>query len=161
MYHEDFYGLKRPSDATVYSSSPSPHNFPLVSKLHEFSLRHRLNDLRGRANALLTRFQAIAREGGLVSRIPSIATYSYPRADYFDMGDYEFAKQRAMFFDVGKDNCVQIAEQLTFWDAVLFKELRPYQCQGGIWGRRHKIVEERVYSVRATIDQVTSVRASS
>uniref|UniRef100_A0A915EJ94 Ras-GEF domain-containing protein n=1 Tax=Ditylenchus dipsaci TaxID=166011 RepID=A0A915EJ94_9BILA len=129
--------------------------FPLLNRLIDFSRSRNLYDLKYKARKVKERYKKVAVEGGLASQIPSISRYCYTTG--FDPNDYEYAQQRAQMFHVGKENVVQIAEQLSFWDAVLFRELRPYQCTGAIWGKRHKKSTESVYSVRATIDQFNAV----
>lgn len=102
----------------------------------------------------------------LSAQLPSLDQLAY--AFGYDPNEYsKNPKDRVKMFDVGKENCVQIAEQLTFWDAVscywflgyfpfqaLFKELLIHQCQGCVWTKRHKLSADRVYTVKATIDQV-------
>ena len=104
MYPEDFYD----TDA----------RFPLLARLVDFCRQHSLNDLKHKARKLRERFRRIAEEGGLSTQLPAIDRYVYA-LDY-DPNDYEYAMERANLFDIGKENCVQIAEQLTFWDAVRF-----------------------------------------
>ena len=129
-------------------------------------------DRKHKARKQKVLYKRVADEGGLagwksispvnfdlnytLGQIPSIARYGcFPSSNGFlsPEDEYRFAQQRALMFDGSRDNCVQIAEQLTFWDAVLFKELRLHQCQGAIWGKRHKAHVDTVFSVRATIDQ--------
>ncbi|CAD5229626.1 unnamed protein product [Bursaphelenchus okinawaensis] len=141
MYAEDFYENEK--------------KFNLLNKVIDFSKLHKWADLKVKARKLRERFRRVADEGGLASQIMGIAQYTYS-LDY-DPNDPNFAQEHAQRFDISKDNCVQIAEQLTFWDAILFREVRPFQCQGAIWGKRNKEHAENVYSVKATIDQFNSV----
>ncbi|VDD93518.1 unnamed protein product [Enterobius vermicularis] len=139
MYPEDFY---QPTN-----------DFNLLSRLLDFSRLHKLSDIKVKVQNLREVYRRVAAQGGLAAQLPSISqqifTHGYDAAS--------FMHQRTMMFDVGKENCVQIAEQLTYWDAELFKELLPQQCQGCVWSRRHKKGPETVYSVRATIDQFNAV----
>uniref|UniRef100_A0A7E4VGR1 Ral guanine nucleotide dissociation stimulator-like 1 n=1 Tax=Panagrellus redivivus TaxID=6233 RepID=A0A7E4VGR1_PANRE len=141
MYPEDFYD--------------QDGEFALLKRLMDFGKTNGLADLRTRAKRMRDRFKRIVEEGGLVSQLPSLDRYVFALG--YDSKDYLYSQERAKMFDVGKENCVQIAEQLTFWDAALFMELLPYQCQGGIWGRRNKAHPNTVFSVRATIDQFNAV----
>ncbi|KAI6227163.1 hypothetical protein M3Y95_00697500 [Aphelenchoides besseyi] len=131
------------------------NKFPLLVMVIDFARRHSLIDLKQKSRKLRDRFKLVAEDGGLTAHLPSIDQYVYS-LDY-DPNDMVYAQERAQMFDISKDNCVQIAEQLTYWDALLFRELRPYQCQGAIWGRRNKKHANNVYSVRATIDQFNAL----
>lgn len=141
MYPEDFY-------------EPSTH-FDSLVRILEFARLHKLSDVRSKARRLRESYKRIVAEGGLISQIPSMEQYVFSHG--YDATDYASCQERARLFDISKENCVQIAEQLTFWDAELFKELLPQQCQGSVWSRRHKKGPEAVYSVRATIDQFNAV----
>ncbi|VDM36538.1 unnamed protein product [Toxocara canis] len=141
MYPEDFY-------------EPNTDFVSLV-RLTDFARLHKISDIRSKARRLRDTYKRIAAEGGLVAQIPSMDQYVFSHG--YDPHDYLNCLERAKMFDVGKENCVQIAEQLTFWDAELFKQLLPQQCQGCVWSRRRKKGPEAVYSVRATIDQFNAV----
>uniref|UniRef100_A0A914ZFC8 Ral guanine nucleotide dissociation stimulator-like 1 n=4 Tax=Parascaris univalens TaxID=6257 RepID=A0A914ZFC8_PARUN len=141
MYPEDFY-------------EPNT-DFVSLLRLSEFARVHKIADIRSKARRLRETYKKVAAEGGLIAQIPSMDQYVFNNG--YDPNDYINCCERAKMFDVGKENCVQIAEQLTFWDAELFKELLPQQCQGCVWTRRRKKGPEAVYSVRATIDQFNAV----
>uniref|UniRef100_A0A914HAY1 Uncharacterized protein n=1 Tax=Globodera rostochiensis TaxID=31243 RepID=A0A914HAY1_GLORO len=159
--------------------------FPTLEALIDFARARALHDLKQKGKRVRERLRRMAHNGGLSAQLPSIGRYSFAITGYDPaapsssssssmpsssahsaalMDEDEryaralaLAQERAQMFDPGTDNVPQIAEQLTFWDAVFFRELRPYQCQGAIWGRRHKTGNGPVYSVRATIDQFNAV----
>lgn len=128
MYPEDFYD--------------PPNDFAMTTNLLDFGHRHRLSDLRAKTRKLREHFKRIQADGGLVGkiffftrclRIPSLShsnilfSAQLPSLDQlayafgYDPNEYtKNPKDRVKMFDVGKENCVQIAEQLTFWDAVCF-----------------------------------------
>lgn len=139
MYPEDFY---QPTN-----------DFEILSRLVDFSRIHKLSDIKIKVQNLREVYRRVAAQGGLAAQLPSMSQQIFTHG--YDIASY--VHQRTMMFDVGKENCVQIAEQLTYWDAELFKELLPQQCQGCVWSRRHKKGPETVYSVRATIDQFNAV----
>ncbi|CAJ0574666.1 unnamed protein product, partial [Mesorhabditis spiculigera] len=142
MYPEDFYSAET--------------DFAMLTNLLDFGLKHKMPDVRAKARKLRERFKLIASQGGMIAALPSLDQLAY--AFGYDHADYvNNARERAKMFDVGRGNCVQIAEQLTFWDAALFKELLTHQCQGCMWSKREKVKPEKVYTVKATIDQFNAV----
>ncbi|VDK42437.1 unnamed protein product [Anisakis simplex] len=141
MYPEDFY-------------EPNT-DFVSLMRLTEFARVNNITDIRSKAKRLREMYKRIANEGGLIAQIPSMDQYVFSQG--YDRNNYLNCLERAKMFDVGKENCVQIAEQLTYWDAELFKELLPQQCQGCVWSKRRRKGPEAVYSVRATIDQFNAV----
>ncbi|KJH48789.1 RasGEF domain protein [Dictyocaulus viviparus] len=142
MYPEDFYG-------------PSS-DFAMLTNLLDFGLRCKLSDLRAKSRKLLERFKHIQEEGGMIAALPSLDHLAYTFG-YDVMESTKNIQERVKMFDVGSENCVQIAEQLTFWDAELFRELIIHQCQGCVWSKRHRLSNDKVYTVKATIDQFNAV----
>ncbi|KIH53513.1 hypothetical protein ANCDUO_16358, partial [Ancylostoma duodenale] len=153
MYPEDFYD--------------PDCDFSMLTNLLDFGQRSKLSDLRAKSRKLLERFKHIQEEGGMIVDIAHLRTNSaaLPSLDQlayafgYDASEYSKNPQesRVKMFDVGNENCVQIAEQLTFWDAELFRELIIHQCQGCVWSKRHRLPNEKVYTVKATIDQFNAV----
>lgn len=102
-YPEDFYD--------------SDKDFAMLSSLLDFGGRNKLTELRAKARKQREVFKRIYDEGGMQAALPSLGQYVADMG--FDPSDYpNNIKERVKMFDVGKENCVQIAEQLTFWDAV-------------------------------------------
>ncbi|VDN04565.1 unnamed protein product [Thelazia callipaeda] len=130
-------------------------DFATLMRLIEFGRIHKITDVRTRARQLRETYKRQVMDGRYLAHIPSMEQYVFNIE--CDAPDFDACVQRANMFDIGNENCVQIAEQLTFWDAELFKELLPQQCQGSIWNKRHKRGPETVYSVRATINQFNAV----
>uniref|UniRef100_A0A183BT96 RasGEF domain containing protein n=1 Tax=Globodera pallida TaxID=36090 RepID=A0A183BT96_GLOPA len=136
--------------------------FPTLEALIDFARARALHDLKQKGKRVRERLRRMAHNGGLSSQLPSIGRYSFAITGYDPAApsssssssmpsssahsgalvdeDERYARalasaqERAQMFDPGTDNVPQIAEQLTFWDAVFFRELRPYQCQAsGGW----------------------------
>uniref|UniRef100_A0A915Q5I0 Ras-GEF domain-containing protein n=1 Tax=Setaria digitata TaxID=48799 RepID=A0A915Q5I0_9BILA len=141
MYPEDF-------------NEPSA-DFATLMRLMEFGRIHKISDVRTKARQLRETYKRQVMDGRYLAQIPSMEQYVFSTG--YDAPDFDTCVQRANMFDIGKENCVQIAEQLTFWDAELFKELLPQQCQGCVWNKRHKRGPETVCTVKATIDQFNAV----
>ncbi|KAF8384684.1 rgl-1, partial [Pristionchus pacificus] len=142
MYPEDFYA--------------TDDDFVILSKLVEFASKFRLVELRSKAMKLRQHFKGVKADGGLMARVSSLDQQAI-KFGYENPDVVENAGERAKQFDVSMGNCVQIAEQLTYWDATLFKEVIMHQCQSSVWSRRHKLGAERYYTVKATIDQFNAV----
>ncbi|KAE9413252.1 hypothetical protein Angca_003772, partial [Angiostrongylus cantonensis] len=142
MYSEDFY-------------DPSC-NFAMLTNLLDFGQRCKLSDLRAKSRKLLERFKHVQEEGGMIASLPSLDQLAYAFG-YDAVECSKIPRERVKMFDVGSENCVQIAEQLTFWDAELFRELIIHQCQGCVWSKRHRLGNDKVYTVKATIDQFNAV----
>ncbi|KAM3715915.1 Ral guanine nucleotide dissociation stimulator-like [Dirofilaria immitis] len=130
-------------------------DFATLMRLIEFGRIHKITDLRTKARQLRESYKRQIMDGRYLTQIPSMEQYVFNTG--YDAPDFDTCMQRANMFDIGKENCVQIAEQLTFWDAELFKELLPQQCQGCVWNKRNKRGPETVYTVKATIDQFNAV----
>uniref|UniRef100_A0A1I7W6S6 Transmembrane protein n=1 Tax=Heterorhabditis bacteriophora TaxID=37862 RepID=A0A1I7W6S6_HETBA len=79
-------------------------DFAMLTNLIDFSRKNKLADLSSKAGKLRAKFKHIMEEGGMIGKV----CYLFYKSIIVKM------------FDVGKENCVQIAEQLTFWDAVRF-----------------------------------------
>ncbi|MFH4974472.1 hypothetical protein AB6A40_001181 [Gnathostoma spinigerum] len=141
MYPEDFY-----EPLTDFAS---------LCHLIDFARTNKLVDLRLKAKRLKEAHKRLMAEGGPIAQLPSMHHYIFARGCEHPGAD--LCPQNPKVFDIGKENCVQIAEQLTFWDAALFKELLPQHCQGCVWSQRHKKGHEAVYTVKATIDQFNAV----
>lgn len=102
-YPEDFYDPDK--------------DFAMLTSLLDFGGRNKLTELRAKARKQRERFKRIYDEGGMIAALPSLGQFVANMG--FDPSDYpNNIKERVKMFDVGKENCVQIAEQLTFWDAV-------------------------------------------
>lgn len=130
-------------------------DFATLMRLIEFGRIYKVTDVRTKARQLRETYKRQVMNGRYLARMPSMEQYVFSVG--YDAPDFDTCVQRANMFDIEKKNCVQIAEQLTFWDAELFKEVLPQQCQGCIWTKRHKKGLETVYTVRATIDQFNAV----
>ncbi|VIO89061.1 Uncharacterized protein BM_BM3662 [Brugia malayi] len=130
-------------------------DFATLMRLIEFGRIHKITDVRTKARQLRETYKRRVMDGRCLAQIPSMEQYVFSTG--YDAPDFDACVQRANMFDIGRENCVQIAEQLTFWDAELFKELLPQQCQGCVWNKRNKQGPETVYTVKATIDQFNAV----
>ncbi|VDN29596.1 unnamed protein product [Gongylonema pulchrum] len=91
-------------------------DFATLMRLIEFGRIHKIHDLRTKARQLRETYKRHVMDGRYLAQVPSMEQYVF--ATGYDAPDFDTCVQRANLFDIGKDNCVQIAEQLTFWDAV-------------------------------------------
>ncbi|XP_012539079.1 ral guanine nucleotide dissociation stimulator isoform X1 [Monomorium pharaonis] len=127
----------------------SPPNYPLLTRLLEFTQQHLLGtELELKAKHRLHRFQ---REDQIDScmvydngRVPMRGSPD-PMADHW--GNYIFPEVPHRHF----------AEQLTRMDAEVFKKLVAHQCLGAVWSRKDRSRNHEAATVVATVNQFNAV----
>ncbi|XP_077463344.1 ral guanine nucleotide dissociation stimulator-like 1 isoform X1 [Stigmatopora argus] len=123
-----------------------------------------LRMLTGYLRGALPTSEALRRAEALLEQLRLQAGADDPDAGFHANGSYfpgeddeADAEIREEFMSFETD---QVAEQLTYMDALLFKKVVPHHCLGSIWSQRDKKHNKHsAPSVRATITQFNAVAA--